>query len=146
MPRLILSKARPAAPWAAKRAGDDYGAPASPDWREVDWRPHLRQLQIDGGTVNFVDYGAGERTPVVFVHGLGGCWQNWLEQIPRVAERRRVIAVDLPGFGYSDMPRDGISIPGYGKTVASLCERLGLERVALVGHSMGGFVGGEAAI
>ena len=146
MSRLILSKARPALPWAARRAGDDYGAPASPDWRDVNWRPHVHQVEIDGGNVNYVDYGDGDGPPVVFVHGLGGCWQNWLEQIPRVAELRRVIAVDLPGCGFSDMPKDGISIPGFGKVVAALCERLGFDQVALVGHSMGGFVGAEVAI
>ena len=35
----------------------------------------------------------------VFVHGLSGCWQNWLENIPHFARNHRVIALDLPGFG-----------------------------------------------
>src|SRR5437588_9890412 len=131
MPKLILSKARPAAPWAARHAGDDYGAPASPSWRDVDWRPHLHQVEIDGGSINYVDYGSGDGPPVVLVHGLGGCWQNWLEQIPRIAELRRVIALDLPGFGFSDMPKDDMSIPGLGQVVTALCERLGLDQIVL---------------
>src|SRR3712207_1981696 len=82
--KLLLSSARPGTPWRARHAGDDYGAPAKPDWREVNWREHLRQLDVDGRSVNLVDYGDGspDKHPVVFVHGLGGCWQNWLENIP----------------------------------------------------------------
>ena len=79
--------ALPASPWAARRAGDDYGAPASPDWRDVDWSPYVRSLTIDGRRVNYCDYGSaveGAR-PVMLVHGLAACWQSWLEQIPRLA-------------------------------------------------------------
>jgi pimeloyl-ACP methyl ester carboxylesterase len=150
MPTIRPSKALPATPWQAARAGDDYGATATPDWREVNWRPHLRQVEIDGRSVNYVDYGgpgSAELEPVVFVHGLGGCWQNWLENIPRAAaEGRRTIALDLPGFGFSEMPGDEISISGYGRVVNSLCDELDLGEVVMVGNSMGGFISAETAI
>ena len=146
MARLILSKARPAAPWAAKRAGDDYGAPAKPDWREIEWRQYLHQREINGRTLNYVDYGSGDGAPVVFIHGLGGCWETWLENIPRIGKTRRVIGVDLPGFGFSEMPPDKISIPSYGRCIEQLCEQLELGKVVLVGNSMGGFTGAEVAI
>src|SRR3954467_531091 len=150
MATLRASKALPATPWQASRAGDDYGATASPDWREIDWQPHLRHLVIAGRSVNSVDYGPSDSSglePVVFVHGLGGCWQNWLENIPRAAaEGRRGIAVDLPGFGFSEMPDDEISISGYGRVVNSLCDELDLGEVVLVGNSMGGFISAETAI
>jgi pimeloyl-ACP methyl ester carboxylesterase len=150
MPTIRPSKALPATPWQAARAGDDYGATATPDWREVNWQPHLHQVEIDGRSVNYVDYGgpgSGELEPVVFVHGLGGCWQNFLENIPRAAaEGRRAIALDLPGFGFSDMPGDEISISGYGRVVNSLCDELDLGEVVMVGNSMGGFISAETAI
>jgi pimeloyl-ACP methyl ester carboxylesterase len=149
LPKLIASSARPGSPFKAARAGDDYGAVAEPDWRDVDWRPHLRQLDVDGTKVNFVDYGEGslDKHPVVFIHGLGGCWQNWLENVPRMAaEGRRVIALDLPGFGFSEMPREDISISGYGNCVNSVCDELDLGEVVLVGNSMGGFTAAETAI
>ena len=41
---------------------------------------------------------------IVFVHGLSGCWQNWLENIPHFARGHRVLALDLPGFGFSPVP------------------------------------------
>lgn len=149
MTSVLKPAARPAAPWAARRAGDDYGTPARPDWRDVTWWPHVKQAQIAGRSVNYVDYGAardGSR-PVVLVHGLAASWQCWLETIPRLAaEGRRVIALDLPGFGASEMPRERISIEGYGRTVESLCDELDLGQVVVVGHSMGGFTAAEFAI
>jgi pimeloyl-ACP methyl ester carboxylesterase len=143
---IFPSKARPATPWAGRRADEEYGATAQPDWRGIDWREHLRSTEIAGRRVNYVDIGSGDGPPVVFVHGLGGAWQNWLENIPRVAQERRVLALDLPGFGGSEMPLREISISGYGRVVDKFCEQLDLGEVALVGNSMGGFVAAEVAI
>ena len=84
---------------------------------------------------------------MVFVHGLGGQWQNWLENIPRLAQDRRVLALDLPGHGLTPMPEnEKITISGYGRCVDAFCEKLGLSEVELVGNSMGGFVAAEVAI
>jgi pimeloyl-ACP methyl ester carboxylesterase len=137
----------PARRRAAIRAGDDYGVSDSPDWRDVDWPARLATMEIGGTPVNYVDVGErnGER-PLVFVHGLSGQWQNWLENIPRFALRRRVVALDLPGFGLSPMPEEQISIEYYGRVVAELCDRLDLGPAALVGNSMGGYVAAQAAI
>jgi pimeloyl-ACP methyl ester carboxylesterase len=146
MARATASPARPTAPWHAHRADDDYGRTAEPDWRQVDWLAHLHQTEIAGRRVNYVDIGEGDGPPVVFVHGLGGQWQNWLENIPRLAQERRVIALDLPGFGLSEMPPDKITITNYGQCVNALLEQLELETVAVVGNSMGGFIASEVAI
>jgi len=128
-------------------AGDDYGVTDPPDWRTIGWADHLHSVEIDGRRVNYVDIGdQGDARPIVFIHGLSGQWQNWLENIPRFAQERRVIAPDLPGFGASEMPREKISIERYGRVVAELCERLDLAPAVLVGNSMGGFVAAEVAI
>ncbi len=141
-----ISRARPARRRAAGRAGDEYGTTAAPDWRDTNWREHLRTAEIAGRPVNYVDVGQAKEGTVVFIHGLSGSWQNWLENIPRFALDRRVIALDLPGFGESPMPAEHISISGYARCVDELCEQLGLDTVAVVGNSMGGFVGAEMAI
>jgi len=146
VPKLVPTTSPPTTPWKARHADEDYGGRAEPNWRDVDWAPHLHQVEIDGAALNYVDIGEDDGTPVVLVHGLAGQWQNWLENIPAIARRRRVLAPDLPGHGSSAMPRDKISIQGYGQVVDAFCERLGLERVALVGNSMGGFVASEVAI
>jgi pimeloyl-ACP methyl ester carboxylesterase len=146
MPQVFASKVRPAAPWAARRADADYGVSAEPSWREIDWQRELRQIVIAGRRVNYVDRGEGSGLPVVFVHGLGGCWQNWIENLPRISQERRVVALDLPGSGFSELPAEEISISGYARCVDELCERLELGTVMLVGNSMGGFVSAEVAI
>jgi pimeloyl-ACP methyl ester carboxylesterase len=148
MPRLFVPTAAPTTPGRAREAGDDYGQTAEPDWRAIDWGAQLSQIDIDGTPVNYVDVGEGEDglEPIVFVHGLGGQWQNFLENIPRAALERRVIALDLPGFGCTPEPRDKITIPGYARCVDALCERLSLGRVDIVGNSMGGYIAAEVAI
>ena len=57
-----------------------------------------------------------------------------------------MIAVDLPGFGHSPMPRETISISGYARTLDALLDSLGIDAAAVVGNSMGGFVAAELAI
>ena len=149
MARKALSPgAPPTAPWNYREAGDDYGVSASPNWRETSWVDELKTVEIEGTPVNYVDVGSpGLHDPVVLVHGLGGQWQNWLENIPRLAQERRVLALDLPGHGLTPEPADGkISISGYGRCVDAFCEKLGLGKVDVVGNSMGGFVAAEVAI
>jgi len=151
MPRVLASHARPTSPRRARTAGEEYGGTAEPSWREVDWASHLRRGHFAGTEVNYVDLApadpqASSRSPVLFVHGLGGQWQNWIQNIPRVALDRRVVALDLPGFGLSPMPSEPISIPFYAQVVEELAATLELGNVALVGNSMGGFVGAELVI
>ncbi|MBW3608025.1 MAG: alpha/beta fold hydrolase [Actinobacteria bacterium] len=115
-----------------------------PPWIDVDWRAHLRWVPVRGRPVNVLDIGEGP--VVVFLHGLSGCWQNWLESIPPLAGDHRVIAIDLPGFGESPMPAEPISVSGYARTVVDLLDALGVPEATIVGNSMGGFVGCEIAI
>src|SRR4051812_29207369 len=92
-------------------------------WQGIDWSEHLRGGEVDGTPANVCEIGEGP--PIVFVHGLSGSWQNWLEQLPEFARDHRCIAVDLPGFGASPMPREKITISGYGRWLDSLMAELG---------------------
>jgi pimeloyl-ACP methyl ester carboxylesterase len=107
-------------------------------------------VAVDGEPVNVIELGAenahGGALPLVFVHGLSGSWPNWLEQLPVLAAGRRVIAMDLPGFGHSPMPSWPISISAYARMLDRLLDVLGIDAAALVGNSMGGFVSAELAI
>jgi len=115
------------------------------DWMQIDWRSHLRWVRVQDRLVNVVDIGEGEST-LVFLHGLSGCWQNWLQTIPELARDHRVIVVDFPGFGQSEMPAETISIPGYARMLEELFGVLSIDRATIVGNSMGGFVGADLAI
>ena len=121
-----------------------YGAVGRSEWLDVDWQEHLRWVRVQDRWMNMIDMGSGP--PVLFIHGLSGCWQNWLEQLPLFARDHRVIAVDLPGFGQSEMPVEEISITGYADAIDELMETLEIEEARIVGNSMGGFIGAELAI
>jgi pimeloyl-ACP methyl ester carboxylesterase len=123
---------------------DAYGPVGRSEWMDIDWREHLRWVGVEGRRMNVLDYGEGP--PLVFIHGLSGCWQNWLENIPYFARGHRVIAVDLPGFGQSECPVEPISISGYARTIDALMQELGIDSAQVVGNSMGGFIGAELAI
>jgi pimeloyl-ACP methyl ester carboxylesterase len=142
LPKITL----PARRRHAALAADDYGVRDEPDWTTIDWREHLRGVEIEGRRVNYVELGSGAGRPIVFVHGISGNWQNWLENLPRFAQERRVLALDLPGFGASEDPAEEATMPGYGRSLEAFCDQLGLGEVDLVGNSMGGFIAAETAI
>jgi len=122
---------------------DPYGDP-DPAWLKIDWQRHLRTIEVEGAQINYAEIGSGPA--IVFVHGLGGCWQNWLENMPRMAELGyRAIALDLPGFGASPMPPWEISVPGYGRLLGDFRAALDVAACTLVGNSMGGFIAAEVA-
>ena len=119
-------------------------------WRCRASRPPWGRPQLDGDQpteVNYVDLSPTEPaspTTVLFVHGLSGSWQNWLENVPHFARTHRVVALDLPGFGHSPMPPWRISIEAYGRLVHRFCDALEIGDCAIVGNSMGGFISAEA--
>ena len=127
-----------------------YGPAGRSPWLDIDWRRHQRWVSIAGRWVNVIALGPEEGTQpagtIVWIHGLSGSWQNWLENLPFFARTHRCIAMDLPGFGESEMPAGEISISGYARTVDALLRELGVERAVVVGNSMGGLVGAELAI
>src|SRR3954470_23342053 len=125
---------------------EQYGPSGRSAWMDIDWREHQRWVRVQDRWMNVI--GPGPADPagtIVFVHGLSGSWQNWLENLPHFARTHRVVAMDLPGFGASPMPPEKISITGYADIVEDLCRQLGLGPAVLVGNSMGGFVSAELA-
>jgi pimeloyl-ACP methyl ester carboxylesterase len=115
-----------------------------PSWQEIDWRTYQRWVTVRGRPVNVIDTGTGD--PLLFIHGLGGCWENWLEQLPVFAHAHRVVAFDLPGFGASPLSAQDVSVPGFVLTVLDLLDALGIGRANVVGNSMGGLIAAELAI
>jgi pimeloyl-ACP methyl ester carboxylesterase len=113
-------------------------------WQEFDWRTHQRWVSLPGATVNVVELGDGPT--LLFIHGLGGCWHNWLEQLPVFAASHHVVAFDLPGFGDSPMPLERISISSYVGMTQELLEVLGVPSAVVVGNSMGGLIAAELSL
>ena len=132
-------------PDATYADGDDAA------WLGVDWGSLQRPMELLGRHVNVLDTGPPSpgRTagpPLLFLHGWSSNWQIFLLNIAAFMDTHRCLALDLPGFGHSDMPSEPISIRGYAKTVDAMCDALGVERVSVVGNSMGGFIGAELTL
>ena len=60
-------------------SSNDYGPQGRSAWMDIDWRSHQRWVRVEDRWANVIEIGSGP--PVLFVHGLGGSWQNWLESI-----------------------------------------------------------------
>jgi pimeloyl-ACP methyl ester carboxylesterase len=79
--------------------------------------------------------------PVVFVHSLAGNARHWTAQLEHLRPARRSVALDFRGHGRSEAPKNGdYSIAGMVGDIEAVVDTLGLQRIVLVGHSMGGGV------
>lgn len=87
----------------------------------------------------YEEFGAPEAPPTVLLHGLGGRANDWAPVVPRLAQRLRVLALDLRGHGESEWPGE-YSYELMAADVVAFLDRLDLQHVTLVGHSMGGVV------
>jgi pimeloyl-ACP methyl ester carboxylesterase len=114
------------------------------EWLDIDWPAHTHRKQVDGSEMTYVDIGSGPA--MVFIHGLGGCWQNWLENLPHFAASHRCIAPDLGGFGESAPVEGEVSIERYARSVHELLAGLGIDSAVVVGNSMGGFIAIELTL
>ena len=97
-------------------------------------------LELSSGAVQITDSGEAPGQPVVLIHPYGGSlhWYDRLE--PLLAEEHRVIRIDLLGFGGSEKPESGYSIPEQAATVAEALNQLDVQGALVVGNSMGGSV------
>jgi len=99
-----------------------------------------RRVTAGGIRTNYHDEGKG--APVLLIHGSGPgvtAWANWRLTIPVLAERFRVIAPDMAGFGYSERPAGAVyNMDLWVKQAVGLLDALGIERAHLVGNSFGG--------
>jgi pimeloyl-ACP methyl ester carboxylesterase len=84
---------------------------------------------------------AGEGRPIVMLHGWPQHWYLWRRVIPLLAPHARVLCPDLRGFGWTDAPGRGYDRETMAQDVLALLDELALDRVDLVGHDWGGWIG-----
>lgn len=125
--------------------GDDYGVRAIESAEPIDWSSHERDASIGGRRLRYVEIGTGNRL-VVLVHGFSALWRVWTDVMPALARHHRVVAVDLPGFGDSELPGEP-TMDAMASGVVELIRQLTTDRcpVTVVGHSMGTLVATEIA-
>jgi 3-oxoadipate enol-lactonase len=104
----------------------------------------MAEITVNGVRTWYEEEGSGDA--VVLVHGLGGTGQDiWKKVLAELAGSFRVLVYDLRGSGQSDAPPGPYTIAGLADDLQALLVALGYERVAVVGHSMGGGIGLELA-
>lgn len=99
---------------------------------------------IDNQVVHYEVFGRGR--PVLFLHGWLGSWRYWFPTMEVVADHFRTYSFDFWGFGDSRRKNTPESIQSYSDQVIRFLDELGIDRVQLVGHSMGGMVALKTAI
>jgi pimeloyl-ACP methyl ester carboxylesterase len=97
-------------------------------------------VRARGVEFHYAEAGAGDDV-VLCLHGWPQHWYEWRHLLPALADRYRVIALDLRGFGWSEAPKGGYEKENLADDVLAVLDELGIERVKLVGHDWGGWIG-----
>jgi pimeloyl-ACP methyl ester carboxylesterase len=105
-------------------------------------------LESGGHRLHYALYNAGGRAgpPVVLIHGLGSCGDDWPFQLPPLTPRYSVLTLDLPGHGESSLPRGPVRAAGLARAVVDLLDALDMAKANLVGLSLGGVVALQVAL
>jgi pimeloyl-ACP methyl ester carboxylesterase len=111
----------------------------------VTEQPHVdgvthRTVRARGIDFHVAEAGSGDDV-VLCLHGWPQHWYEWRRLMPALADRYRVLAIDQRGFGWSDAPRDGYEKEDLASDVLAVLDELGIERVKLVGHDWGAWIG-----
>jgi pimeloyl-ACP methyl ester carboxylesterase len=110
--------------------------------------PGVRHEYVDAGglRMHVALAGPADAPPVLLVHGWPQCWWSWRHVIPALAERFRVIAVDLRGHGWSQAPASGYEKEQLASDMLALLDAMAIERVTWIGHDWGAWTGFLAAL
>jgi pimeloyl-ACP methyl ester carboxylesterase len=104
------------------------------------WGGRSRTVDL-GVPVHYADFGGPEDgVPLVLVHGLGGSHLNWVQIAPALAERRRVVALDLAGFGLTPGTARTTTVQANADLLSRFIDTVLGRPVVLVGNSMGGMI------
>lgn len=101
-------------------------------------------VSADGVPIGSQVQGSGSPA-LVFVHGWCCDKSYWDAQVPYFSKKYKVVTIDLAGHGESGLGREAYTMEAFGEDVVAVVEKLGLGKVVLIGHSMGGSVILEAA-
>lgn len=105
----------------------------------LDQQPVSCLAVLDGQRIHYLDYGSGAEA-VLFIHGWNCDARFWRFQAPVAEKAARLIMIDLPGHGLSDKPETAYTQELFARSVDAVVRDAGLEKVILVGHSMGASV------
>jgi pyruvate dehydrogenase E2 component (dihydrolipoamide acetyltransferase) len=123
----------------------EFQASFVPGESDEDAGPEPETVEVGAGALRYLRQGEGGDA-VVLLHGFGGDLNNWLFAAPALAEGHTVYALELPGHGGSSKDVGPGDLDFLVAAVVGFLDAVGLERVHLVGHSLGGLVAASAAL
>ncbi|MFJ9714106.1 alpha/beta fold hydrolase [Streptomyces sp. NPDC101234] len=98
-------------------------------------------ISVEGRRTRVRVVGAPDRPPILLLHGIGRSLEDWAPQYPRLSRTHRVIALDLPGFGFSARSPEPATLQVLARGVAETLDALGEQRpLHVLGNSLGGAV------
>jgi magnesium chelatase accessory protein len=119
------------------------------DWNRdgADWPNRAHSEFVEAAGLRWHVQRAGAGPALLLIHGTGAATHTWRDLLLPLAERRSVIAVDLPGHGFtSPLPAASMTLPGMSRALAGLVRQLGTGIEAVIGHSAGAAIGARLCL
>ena len=132
-------------PCRARRTDVDWAR----DGRDWPHHAHSRFVASEGRRWHVQQWPApsAHAPQLLLLHGTGASTHSWRQLVPLLAPRAGVVALDLPGHGFSEAARgDGATLPGMARGVAALLREIGIQPAVLIGHSAGAAVAVRMAL
>ena len=102
-------------------------------------KPSLKVIEVDGLNIHYQDTGPKGAPVLLLLHGFGSSLQTWDEWAAQLEKHYRVIRLDLPGFGLTGpSPVNDYSEEKDVATLTHFVDKLGIDELSVIGHSMGG--------
>lgn len=116
-------------------------------WTYLNTVPHaLSWVDAGGVRTRYLETGNPEGPVVLLLHGTAGSLENFCANYGPLAQTHRVIGIDMLGCGYTDKPDHPYLIPDYARHALAVLDALGVDQAAVIGVSLGSWVGARLAL
>jgi magnesium chelatase accessory protein len=117
-----------------------------PSWSKLgaDWPNRAHSQFVAAAGLKWHLQTMGEGPVLLLLHGTGAATHSWAGLMPLLAHHYTVVAMDLPGHGFTETPYgSGLSLPGMARLIGALVTHLNIKPIAIIGHSAGAAIGAE---